>query len=92
MVINSGRKAQIEAQSGAQIRALLFDKALIKVPAKYSDYSNVFTAENAAELSENTRINEYAIKLEKDKQPLFGFIYILSLVELETLKTYIETT
>ena len=32
---------------------------------EYSDYSNVFLAENAAELSENTGINEHAIKLEK---------------------------
>ena len=43
------------------------------------------------ELLENTGINEHAIKLEKSKQPPFGPIYSLGLVELETLKTYIET-
>ena len=37
MVINFGRKIQIKVQSGAQIGALLFDKALTEVPAKYSD-------------------------------------------------------
>ena len=58
---------------------------------KYSDYSNVFSAENAAELPENTGINEHAIELEEGKQPLFGPIYNLRPVELETLKTYIET-
>lgn len=31
------------------------------------------------------------IKLIKDKQPLYGLIYSLSLMKLETLKTYIAT-
>ena len=35
-------------------------------------------------------MNEYAIKLEDDKQPPFGPIYSLGPVELETLKTYME--
>ena len=48
-------------------------------------------AENTAELPENTRMNEHAIELEEGKQPLFGPIYSLGPVELETLKTYIET-
>ena len=75
----------------AQVGALLFNKAPTEVPAEYSDYSNVFSAENAAELPENTGINEHAIKLEEGKQPSFGPIYSLGLVELETLKTYIKT-
>ena len=58
---------------------------------EYCNYSDVFLAENAAELPENTGINEHAIKLEEGKQPLFGPIYSLGPVELETLKTYIET-
>ena len=57
----------------AQIGALLFDKALIEVPAEYSNYSNVFLVENAAKLLENTGMNEHIIKLEEDKQPLFKF-------------------
>ena len=36
-------------------------------------------------------MNEHAIKLEEGKQPLFGPIYSLGPVKLETLKTYIET-
>ena len=47
----------------AQIRALLFDEASTEVLTEYSDYSNVFSAENAAELPENTGMNEHAIKL-----------------------------
>ena len=58
--------------------------------AEYSNYSNVFSAENIAELPENTGINEYAIKLEESKQPSFGPIYSLGSIELETLKTYIK--
>ena len=37
MVVNPGRKLQIEAQSGAQVGALLFDKAPTEVLAEYSD-------------------------------------------------------
>ena len=43
------------------------------------------------ELPENIGINKHAIKQKKDKQPLFGPIYSLGLVELKTLKTYIKT-
>ena len=99
--IHPDRKAQIEAQRGvqsgaqiqdkAQVRALLFDKAPTEVPIEYCNYNNVFSAENTAELPENTGINEYAIELEEDKQLPFELIYNLSLVELETLKTYIKT-
>ena len=95
MVVDLGKraqiKAQIEAQSRAQVGALFFDEAPTEVWEEYSDYSNVFLAENAAELSENTGMNEHAIKLEEGKQPPFGPIYSLGPVELETLKTYIET-
>lgn len=44
------------------------------------------------ELLEYIEMNDYAIELEKDKQPLFRPIYSQKLVELETLKTYIETS
>ena len=75
----------------AQIEVLLFNKAFTNVPAEYSDYSNVFSAENAAELPENTKMNEHTIKLDEGKQSSFGPIYSLKSVELETLKTYIKT-
>ena len=99
MPVHSERQAQIEAeahidtqgQSEAQVGALIFNEAPTEVPAEYSDYSDVFSAENAAELPENTGMNEYAIELEKGKQPPFGPIYNPGPVELETLKTYIET-
>ena len=47
--------------------------------------------ENAAKLLENTGINEHAIELEEGKQLLFGPIYSLGPVELETVKNHIKT-
>ena len=91
MAIDPNRKAQIKAQSGVQVGALIFNKALIEIPPEYYDYSNVFSVENATELPENTGMNEHAIKLEKGKQPPFRPIYSLGQVDLETLKTYIKT-
>ncbi len=38
-----------------------------------------------------TGMNEHVIELIDGKQPRYRLIYALSLVELETLKTYIET-
>ena len=63
MIVDLGREAQIEAQ----VRAVLFDKAFTKVSAECSDYSDVFSVENAAELSENTGINKHVIDLEEGK-------------------------
>ena len=42
-------------------------------------------------LSERTEHNEHAINLEDGKQPPYGPIYSLGLVELETLNTCIKT-
>ena len=80
----------VHSKKQAQVRVLLFNKAPTKVLAEYSDYSDVFSVEHAAELPENTGMNEHAIKLEEGKQPPFRPIYSLGPVELETLKTYIK--
>ena len=84
-------KMPIHSERQAQVGVLLFNKAPTEVPAEYSDYSDVFSAEYAAELPENTGMNEHAIELEEGKQPPFGPIYSRGPVELETLKTYIKT-
>ena len=91
IVIREREKMPMHSKKQVQVRALLFNKALIKVPVEYSNYSNVFSVEYVVEFPENTRMNEYAIKLKKGKQPLFGPIYSLEPVELDTLKTYIKT-
>lgn len=47
--------------------------------------------EYIAKFPKHTKMKYHIIKLEKGKQLLFGLIYILGLVKLETLNTYIET-
>ncbi len=76
----------------APLRAALEqDKAPTEIPSEYADYADVFSVDLAMELPENTGINEHVIELVEGKQSPYGPIYSLSLVELETLKTYIET-
>ncbi len=58
---------------------------------KYADYTNVFLTELAIELPENANINKYINKLINEKQSSYKPIYSLSLVKLESLKTYIKT-
>ena len=70
---------------------LQWNKAPTKILAKYFDYTDVFSFDLAIELPKNTGMNEHTIKLIDGKQPPYGPIYALSLVELETLKTYIKT-
>ncbi len=81
----------IHLSRAAQIAALQWDKAPTKIPAKYSDYADVFSSDLAMELPENTRMNEHAIELIEGKQLSYGPMYALSPVELETLKAYIKT-
>ena len=64
----------------------------IGIPVKYSDFSNVFSSDSAAELLEHTRINYHPINLLNNKQLFYGPIYSLGPMELETLKTYIKAS
>lgn len=52
---------------------------------------DIFLLDLTIKLPKNIRINEYSIELIYAKLPLYRPIYILSLVKLETLKTYIKT-
>ena len=92
VAIREQEEMPVHVENQAQVGALIFNEAPTKIPVEYFDYNNVFSAENVAELLENTGINEHAIKLEEGKQPPFGPIYSLGLVKLETLKTYIKPT
>ena len=60
------------------------------IPAEYSDFSNVFSLDSAAELPEYTGINDHPINLLDNKQTAYSPIYSLGPMELETLKTYIK--
>ena len=91
IAIREWEEMPVHFKRKAHVGALLFSKVPTEVPVKYSNYSNVFSAEYTAELSENTGMNNHAIKLEEGKQLPFGPIYSLGPVELEILKTYIKT-
>lgn len=67
ILVHLEKKTQIQAYSRAQVKALLFGKASTAVAAEYSNCSNVFLSEYAMEFLEHTRINDYSIKLKKDK-------------------------
>ena len=57
--------------------------------AEYSDFFNVFFSDSMTKLPGYTGINNHFIDLLDYKQPPYGSIYSLGLVELETLRTYI---
>ena len=63
----------------------------ITILAKYLDFANKFSEKSANILLEQTKVNDYIIKLEEGKEPPYGPIYSLELVELKTLKIYIMT-
>ena len=74
-----------------QIASLIATKASTNIPNKYNDFADVFFLVLESKLSEHTGINEHAIKLVNGQQPAYRPIYSLGLIELETLKAYIET-
>ena len=80
MPIHPSRQAQVAALTSEETG----------IPAEYSDFSDVFSSDSAAELPEHTRINDYPIDLLDDKQPPYGPIYSLGLMKLEALETYIK--
>ncbi len=86
--VDSGDK--VHPSRRAQIAHLKADEAPTKVPNKYVDFADFFLPKLAAELVEHTGINDHVIELVDDWQPLYGPIYSLGPVELETLKAYIE--
>ena len=88
MHVNLEKQIQIKVK--AQVRVLLFDNTFTEIQVEYSDYSNIFLIKNTTKLSKNIKINKHTIKLETDKQSLFGSIYSLRSIKLETFKIYIE--
>ena len=72
----------------AQLTALTSEKT--GIPAEYSEFFDVFSSDSTTELPEHTGIIDPPIDLLDDKQPPYGSIYSLGLVELEKLKTYNE--
>ena len=58
---------------------------------KYLDFINVFLKEKVLVLLEQMELNKHVIDLENSKQLPYRPVFSLSQMELETLKTYIET-
>ena len=79
----------IQPDRKAQIASLLTEK--VTIPNEYSDFAIVFLEKKALVLSKQTELSKHVIELEGNKQPSYGQIYSLDLVELETLKAYIKT-
>ena len=70
---------------------MIAKEALTKVPAKYSDFADIFSPDLASKFPKHTGISNHAIELVDGQQPPYGLIYSLGPVKLETLKDYIET-
>lgn len=69
---------------------LLAGLQLIQVPGEifpeYTEYANVFSHKLAMKLTENTGINEHAIKMITSGKSPYDSIYCFATVELETVK------
>ena len=65
--LSLGSKMTIYPAWEAQIAFLVTEK--VTVPAKYSDFADVFFKKSAKVLLKRTGINEHAIELEDGKQP-----------------------
>lgn len=57
---------QIIGGDSMQVATLYQDEASTKARAEYTDYFDVFSFDLVIELSENTGINKYSIKLEEE--------------------------
>ena len=75
----------------SQVSGLIAEEAFTKVPAKYSDFADIFSPDLTSELLKHIRIYNHAIELVNGQQSPYGPIYSLGPMELETLKAYIET-
>lgn len=80
MIIYSDKKIQIAF--------LLIKKAIIL--NKYFDFAKIFLEKKALILLEQIKLNKHISKLKNDKKLFYRPIYSLKLVELKTLKIYVE--
>ena len=70
--------------------ALVTNKAPSLIFIKYSNVADIFFSKLTSIFLKHIGINNHVIKLIDKQQPSYGPIYSLRLVELKTLKTYIE--
>lgn len=72
MTIHPSQTVQINVGDPVQVAVLKQDETLIKILVKYSDFADVFLAEEALVLPERTELNKHVIKLKNGKQPPYG--------------------
>ena len=89
-VVALAKPTTMPIYSSCHTRVAALTNEETEIPDEYSDFSDVFSLDSAAELPEHTGINDHLINLLDDKQPPYGPIYSLGPVELEMLKTYIK--
>ena len=77
--------------AGAECRLEEFAAAVLDLARRIFRLHQGLSPGPTMELPKLTGINNHAIYLIKNKQTLYGPIYSLGLMELETLKTYIRT-
>ena len=89
--LSNNKKGNVYLSCRTKIAALIANESSTSIPIKYSNSTNIFFPKLASELLKNSGINNYAIELIDDWQLPYSPIYSQRPVELETLKTYIET-
>ena len=66
---SSPLELDIHPSSRPQIAGLIAEEAPTKVPAKYSNFADVFSPNLVSELPKHTGINDHAIELVDGQQP-----------------------
>ncbi len=77
---------EVHPSKRAQIADLKADEASSGIPGEYGNFADIFSPKLAAELPEHTEINDHAIELVDDWQPLYGPIYSLGACGAENIE------
>ena len=80
---------RVHLNKEAQIASLFIEE--VRITDQYLNFVDILSEQKALVVPELIEFNQHAINLKEGKQPSYGPIYNLGLMELETLKTYIKT-
>lgn len=73
-----------------KVAVLKQNEVLTEIIFKYPDFTVIVLENKVFTLLKQIKLNEHAIKLENSKQLWYRSIYILNLMQLKILKTYIK--
>lgn len=85
--VNSGSKRSMIIHSAQEAHMALLLSKEVTVPMEYADFADIYSKKLAEMLPERTSINEYTVKSDDSKKSIYGLIYNLDPVNLETLET-----